>query len=672
MAKNWAIAVGINRYDNLQSLNYAKRDAECMGNFFQQEASFERVFLFTEDSPAIPTTPPISTQPTYGKLRRFLRKQFEKPLLEPGDNLWFFFSGHGQISDNRDYLLLSDTDPGDVNYTALPVNYVTERLRQSGADNVILVLDACRNQGSKAGEGIGKEQQKGMVTIYSCSPQEKAYEIESLQQGSFTYCLLEALRVQGEGNCATVERLDQYLRHRVPEINRQYQKPQQTPYAIAEPVSKHHLILLPQYATLRDIETLKKEAYRAEVQRKWELAKQLWIRVNAAAAGSDMEVIEALVRIAQQPVVSSGASQSSTNDSGSILLPGTKESKQAKIPKSEQADIPESEQDAPTTKPKLDAPVISHPHPPVTNPSKDKTTAPKTSQQPELQIFEFDVVKVDVEKSGLLGLDKKVTTSCHKEQASYFTEDLGKGISLEMVVIPAGSFQMGSPDTEEERSKSESPQHQVTVASFCLGKYPITQGQWQAVATLPQVNRKLDPNPSLFKGKDLPVEQVSWYDAVEFCSRLSQKTGKKYRLPNEAEWEYACRANTTTPFHFGETITPELANYDGNYTYGSGTKGKYRQQTTPVGSFKVANSFGLYDMHGNVWEWCADHWHSNYQGAPTDGSAWLIDNDNYSQRMLRGGSWCYYPWVCRGAGRYCVGPDVRFYDFGFRVVCPAA
>ncbi|NER95649.1 MAG: SUMF1/EgtB/PvdO family nonheme iron enzyme [Symploca sp. SIO1B1] len=640
MAKNWAIAVGINRYDNLQSLDYAKRDAECMGNFFQQEAGFERVFLFTEDSPAIPTTPPISTQPTYGKLRGFLRRQFEKPLLESGDNLWFFFSGHGQISDNRDYLLLSDTDPGDVNYTALPVNYVTERLRRSGADNVILVLDACRNQGSKAGEGIGKEQQKGVVTIYSCSPQEKAYEIESLQQGSFTYCLLEALRIQGEGNCATVERLDQYLRHRVPEINRQYQKPQQTPYAIAEPVSKHHLILLPRYATLRDIETLKKEAYRAEVQRKWELAKQLWIRVNVAASGSDTEAIEAFVRIAQQPVVSPPHP------------PVTTEHRQ-----NQQFDVGAKHLgDNLSAKPKL--------YNPNASPSGSLTTSPKTSKPPAsstLPVFDFDVVIVDAK-------GQKIDQS--KGQASYFTEDLGKGVSLEMVVIPAGSFQMGSPETEEERSKSESPQHQVTVASFCLGKYPITQGQWQAVATLPQVNRKLDPNPSLFTGKDLPVEQVSWYDAVEFCSRLSQKTGKKYRLPNEAEWEYACRANTTTPFHFGETITPELANYDGNYTYGSGTKGKYRQQTTPVGSFKVANSFGLYDMHGNVWEWCADHWHSNYQGAPTDGSAWLIDN--YSQRMLRGGSWCYYPWVCRGAGRYCVGPDVRFYDFGFRVVCPAA
>ncbi|NES19365.1 MAG: SUMF1/EgtB/PvdO family nonheme iron enzyme [Symploca sp. SIO3E6] len=638
MAKNWAIAVGINRYDNLQSLEYAKRDAEKMKDFFQQEAGFERVFLFTEDSPAIPTTPPISTQPTFGKLRRFLRKQFEQPLLEPGDNLWFFFSGHGQRYHDRDYLLLSDSDPGDLAPTALPISFVTERLRRSGADNVVLLLDACRNQGDKAGLGIGEEQQQGVVSIYSCSPNEKAYEIESLQQGSFTYSLLEALRIQGEGNCATVERLDQYLRHRVPEINRKYQKLQQTPYAIAEPISKYHLILLPRYATLGDIETLKKDAYRAEVQRKWELAKQLWIRVNVAASGSDTEVYEAFVRIAQQQVASATSQGFTNNDSGSILLPGTKESKQADIPESKQADIPESEQDARTTKPKLDA-------------------AP-----PTLPVFSFDIVTVNAK-------GQKIDQS--KGQASYFTEDLGKGVNLEMVVIPPGSFQMGSPDTEEKRLDSESPLHQVTVASFCMGKYPVTQAQWQAVAALPQVNRELDSNPSIFKGKDLPVEQVSWYDAVEFCARLSQKTGREYRLPSEAEWEYACRAGETRPFHFGETITTELANYNCKYTYGFGPKGKYRKKTTPVGSFKVANGFGLYDMHGNVWEWCTDHLHGNYQGAPTDGNSWLIDNENHS-RMLRGGSWGNGPRYCRSAGRYHFGPDNRDYGIGFRVVCFAA
>ncbi|WP_208346046.1 formylglycine-generating enzyme family protein, partial [Aetokthonos hydrillicola] len=147
------------------------------------------------------------------------------------------------------------------------------------------------------------------------------------------------------------------------------------------------------------------------------------------------------------------------------------------------------------------------------------------------------------------------------------------------------------------------------------------------------------------------------------------KTGKPYRLPSEAEWEYACRAGTTTPFHFGETITSDLANYNGELIYVAGSEGTYRRKTTEVGSFGVANTFGLYDMHGNVWEWCADNWHANYKGAPTDGSVWL--NDNNSQlRLLRGGAWNNNPAYCRSAcrGWYDFGDD----DVGFRVVCGGA
>ncbi|MFM5961732.1 MAG: formylglycine-generating enzyme family protein, partial [Dolichospermum sp.] len=158
----------------------------------------------------------------------------------------------------------------------------------------------------------------------------------------------------------------------------------------------------------------------------------------------------------------------------------------------------------------------------------------------------------------------------------------------------------------------------------------------------------LQPNPSRFEGANRPVEQVSWYEAVEFCARLSRIENKVYRLPTEAEWEYACRAGTTTPFYCGETISTDLANYDGDYTYGDGLKGVDRQQTTGVGSFP-SNPFGLYDMHGNVWEWCEDTWHDNYKNAPTDGTAWADLSDN--RKVLRGGSWYLHPVSCRSASR---------------------
>ncbi|MFM7326286.1 MAG: formylglycine-generating enzyme family protein, partial [Nodosilinea sp.] len=204
--------------------------------------------------------------------------------------------------------------------------------------------------------------------------------------------------------------------------------------------------------------------------------------------------------------------------------------------------------------------------------------------------------------------------------------ELGLAISqgLEMVAIPAGTFLMGSPEDEVDRYDAEGPQHEVRVASFFMAKYPITQAQWRQVAQLERVNRDLDPDPAYFKGDNRPVEQVSWHEATEFCARLSRLSGREYRLPSEAEWEYACRAGTPTPFHFGETITTDLANYNGNNTYNQGPKGIYREETTEVGSF-APNPFGLYDMHGNVWEWCQDHWHDNYaEDPPRDGSAWLF------------------------------------------------
>ena len=227
-----------------------------------------------------------------------------------------------------------------------------------------------------------------------------------------------------------------------------------------------------------------------------------------------------------------------------------------------------------------------------------------------------------------------------------FVEDLGNGIELEMVLIEGGTFTMGAPESEEGSRDSERPQHQVTVPTFFMGKYQVTQAQWRAVASLTQVQKELEADPSRFKGNNLPVETISWYDAEEFCKRLSKHTGRKYRLPSEAEWEYACRGGTTTPFHFGDTITTDLANYRGigdeeykwSGSYGDGPKGVYRGETTKVGGFDAPNYFGLHDTHGNVWEWCLDYWHESYEGAPTDGTAWTKDdNDNQSQiRVVRG------------------------------------
>ena len=201
-----------------------------------------------------------------------------------------------------------------------------------------------------------------------------------------------------------------------------------------------------------------------------------------------------------------------------------------------------------------------------------------------------------------------------------------------------------------------------------MGRYPVTQAQWRAVVSLPKVARDLESEPSYFKGDNRPVESVSWLEATEFCDRLSKHTGRQYQLPSEAQWEYACRAGTQTPFYFGDTISTNVANYDGDYTYADGPSGEYRGETTPVEHFGIANGFGLSDMHGNVWEWCQDHWHDDYLDAPTDGSAW-IEGGNSARRVLRGGSWSSNPWSCRSASRNYIRPGFRDFFIGFRVVC---
>ncbi len=730
MSKNWAIAIGINNYNpnNFKPLKYAKRDAASLRDFFQHEAKFDEVCFFSDDSPDLvrANAKKIPTQPTYGNLISFLHDRFEnKPFLSTGDNCWFFFAGHGEQHSNQDYLMPQDANPRAIERTAISVNYVRERLSRSGADNVILILDACRTEGSRAASGIGNESQQGAITISSCSPTQKSWEIDELQQGAFTYALLEGLRMRGELNCATVERLDLHLRHRVPELCKKYGKyPEQNPRVAVDPADKRYFILMPQYATQADINTLKMNAYRALTNQDLDLAEKFWIRVNAAAQGRDMEVIQAFQKIAQMkaaPVVSPTLLQPSSQTPLSVDLTKPAPSRPDSLSRSRSRQVTQTDpnlsdqerkrmrasaQGAEFAKSALKQKRLTQkafaqtwgltqstvsrflrhqlidreifeiickaldliPEEVIDNSfaftsiSTSKTnqsygTFPSVSA---INTFQFEVISVN---------ERGQEVERHQQTIEYRAEYLDNEIVLEMVLIPGGTFLMGSPKTELGRLKNEEPQHSVIVKPFLMSKYPITQAQWKAVASFPKIHQDLELDPSDFQGANRPVEQVSWHDAVEFCVRLSKKTGHEYRLPTEAEWEYACRAGTTTPFHFGETITPNLANYDCNYSYKSAPKRNYRKQTNPVGEFQLANAFGLFDMHGNVWEWCLDYWHESYINAPINGSAWVTDNQN-ELRVLRGGSWYNDPRDCRSAFRYNWDLDDRLNRIGFRVVCP--
>ncbi|HXF41849.1 MAG TPA: bifunctional serine/threonine-protein kinase/formylglycine-generating enzyme family protein [Blastocatellia bacterium] len=314
----------------------------------------------------------------------------------------------------------------------------------------------------------------------------------------------------------------------------------------------------------------------------------------------------------------------------------------------------------------------------------------------------FTFAVMDIEKNG------KVFEQ-HLRVGRFFTEDLDGSVALEIVEIPSGTFLMGAPDNEVqqphydlngkgqvEQEPSERPQHQVSLPMFYMSRFEVTQAQWRAVAAFPKVKSDLNPDPSKFKGDNLPVEQISWEDAMEFCARLSQKTGRKYRLPSESEWEYACRAGTSTPFAFGHTITRGLVNffdYDHlDFIFRSriprmkaDAVGRILKQemdalkradslakTMPVGNsvvsgnWAVSNAFGLVDMHGNVSEWCLDTLHGNYEGAPTDGSTWEDGEDGY--RVTRGGDYQSHPLHCRSAFRGSgVRQDTRTARIGLRV-----
>jgi formylglycine-generating enzyme required for sulfatase activity len=302
----------------------------------------------------------------------------------------------------------------------------------------------------------------------------------------------------------------------------------------------------------------------------------------------------------------------------------------------------------------------------------------QTRRKKKQKEFTFEVGTLEVRDHRL---GEKVNVVKTSKESQYLDFNLGSGAKLEMVRIPAGIFMMGQTSEEQqeliaklgednyqEYCGGELPQHLVNVPEFYLGKYPVTQRQYLAI---------MDENPSCWIDGGLPIENVSWRDAQKFCKKLSAKLGKNFGLPSEAQWEYACRAGTKTPFHFGETIDRRVANHrteDWDYDrrtypeyYDDGEFSDFEQKTTCVGYYRLANNFGLYDMHGNICEWCEDRWHENYHGAPVDGSAWVSATGN-SDRLLRGGSLSDYPIGCRSAYRFRLPADGRYSNVGFRVL----
>ncbi|WDD34098.1 SUMF1/EgtB/PvdO family nonheme iron enzyme [Nostoc sp. UHCC 0926] len=654
-----ALLIGISEYEpGLAPLPNAVKDVEAM----------RRVLVNSEMGDFAEADVTMLKNPQRQDMEDAIYKLYAN--CQKDDLVLFYFSGHGVTVESGDFYFstsITRKNQGKLIPTsAVAATNVHSWMNQSKSKRLVVILDCCfsgafaKGLTAKDSGTIDLQQYlggEGRAILTASTSTQYAFESDGLELSIYTHYLVEGIEkgaadIDGDGLIA-VDELHRYAKSKVQEAS-----PAMTPEFY--PFKDGYRIFLAK--SPKDDPSLK---YRKEVERlnrsgKFTVpARRLLnsLRLTFKLASDVADAIEAEV---QQPY----REYQRKLEEYELTLVETIESEPTLSEttfndlKDYQQHLSLRDEDVAS----IEARIIGQPKP---------TPLPESIQQIDwldyqANQFEFDIVTVNVQGQPI---------NRSRGRAEFFTENLGNGVVLEMVAITGGKFLMGSLESEPERYNSESPQHPVTIQPFFMGKFPVTQSQWASVAALPKVNIDLNPDPSNFKGVNRPVEQVSWDDAIEFCARLSKKTEKTYRLPSEAEWEYACRAGTTTPFYFGETITTDLANYRGtdwdyNGTvypgnYAQGPKGEYREQTTDVGKFP-ANPFGLFDMHGNIWEWCQDEWHENYNGAPKDGSAWLIDNDN--QMLLRGGSWSYIPRDCRSATRHYNARDSGNNNVGFRVV----
>ncbi|MEH1951575.1 MAG: SUMF1/EgtB/PvdO family nonheme iron enzyme [Nostoc sp.] len=645
-----ALLIGVSEYEpGLNSLPAAVKDVEAM----------QRVLVNPEMGGFAEADITVLKNPQRQEIEDAIYHLFSS--RQKDDLLLFYFSGHG-IKDDRGKLYLSTratkTQNGKlVTPSAVAASVLHDNINDSRSQRQVVILDCCFSgaiaQGMSVKDAgiINVQDQlggKGRAILTSSTSTQYSFEQEGSELSIYTRYLVEGIETgaadKDTDGWISIDELHEYASTKVQEA-----APAMTPKFY--PVEEGHKILLAK--SPKDDPKLK---YRKEVENRINRGKFTIparrmlnsLRLQLKLTSEVADAIEAEVKQPYQEYQHKLEEYEATLVEA-IAAETTLSETTFNDLRDYQQYLGLRDEDVASIQERI----IGQQKPTVAIESK-----PVPSEKNPLNQFEFEVVTVNTK-------GKPINRS--QQRAEFFSENLGNGVVLEMVAIPGGKFLMGSPENEPERSYSESPQHTVTVQPFFMGKFPVTQSQWTIVAALKKVNIDLNPEPSNFKGANRPVEQVSWDHAIEFCARLSNKTVKTYRLPSEAEWEYACRARTTTPFYFGETITADLANYNGNYTYGAGAMGEYREQTTDVGKF-LPNPFGLFDMHGNVLEWCQDAWHENYNKAPIDGSPWMSDNNS---RLLRGGSWGDYPKYCRSGFRFKHVSVNTFLNVGFRVVVGA-
>ncbi|WP_286395209.1 caspase, EACC1-associated type [Pseudanabaena mucicola] len=642
---------------------------------------------------------------------------------KPDDLLLFYFSGHGVTDDRRDfYFSGTSTSKEALPPTAVSSVYVQSEMDRSRSQRQVAILDCCHSgafpKGMKA-KDIGTVDIKlggeGRAILTAADSSQYAFEQEGFELSLYTHFLVEGLKTgaadRDEDGDVSVDELHVYVEGKVKSVNnsmspkffgqkeghrivlaraaqddpklkfrKEVEKVVKRSNGRISAIARSLLVEKSEGIDSLDVEAIINEVLRPYQEytkklRKYETALTQMIAEefpfsevtqeelqeyenHLGLRDSDLQEIKNRIIGNKQVEYEQRLQQEQAQAEAARLRLQQEEEERLRLQQVAEAERQRQESD------RLERLRKQAEEEERLKRLQEEAERVKNQQQskPAQPEFEFEFVKVRlVKESGFLGIGggTKIELDRKKGKVQYIRENLGNGVTLDLVKIPAGKFSMGS-----NKYSSEQPIHDVSIKEFWMGKYAITNAQWYAVmGTKPS-----DLSDVKFQGENQPVINVSWDDATEFCKKLSQKINKKVRLPSEAEWEYACRAGTTTDFHFGETITPELVNYDGNYPYGDALKGEYRQKTVDVNFAKFSpNAWGLYQMHGNVWEWCEDVWHENYNGAPNDGSAWLTGGEQ-NRRALRGGSWPNYADVCRSAYRCRCNAGNWSGSIGFRVV----
>jgi len=632
-----ALVIGNDAYTHLPDLANARRDAEAVGA--RLEALGFEVILRTDAD-------------RRGVYRA--REAFEG-ALRPGDVALVFYAGHGVQAQGRNWLIPVDARlEGEwaLGSDAIETAALQGSMARSGAAVQILILDACRNnplpakfRDVAASRGLEIEAAPagtgGSAVLYAAAPGEVASDGTHGGHGIFTAALLEALQRPAR----PLEAVFREVNGRVRKLTGDRQKPWLS-------------VSLP-----RDFYFEQPESMPVAQPRQ-----------TPPAAGEDA-LVWGTIQLSER------------QDDFVLFLERYPDSPFAPLAKRRLAAL------APATPPA--------PQPPALEVTALERTLVVTASL--LNVREMPGGK----KTGTLagGTEVVVTGETTADAARWYRIALAGGAAgwvaagylgdkpeagpatpavgmyperpryepgdtfrdcqecPEMVVIPPGEFWMGSPESEVGREQREGPRHHVRIGSaLAVGKYEVTFAEWDACVAAGGCSHR--PKPGVWWRDRSPVIGVTWEDAQGYVAWLSRRTGAKYRLLSESEWEYAARAGTTTPFHTGEGITPDQANFDGGSTYNGSSKGEYRGSIVPVGSFG-ANRFGLHDMHGNVWEWVEDCWNGGYTGAPADGSAWM--SGECGRRVLRGGSWFDVPGFLRSANRSRLVTGDRVGPIGFRV-----